>query len=78
MSPIDETLPQSRLAACQPPHRGGQGGIAAVNSTVNNNLSDYEILTDLRIAPMAPFSSLDTWAWEMPRWLATSIWVLPS
>lgn len=27
---------------------------------------------------MAPFSSRDTWAWEMPTSAETSIWVLPS
>ena len=37
-----------------------------------------ETLTDLRMALMAPFSRRETWAWEMPRELATSIWVLPS
>ena len=37
-----------------------------------------ETLTALRMALMAPFSSRDTWAWEMPRAPATSIWVLPS
>ena len=40
--------------------------------------SVYETLIDFRMAPMAPFSSLDTWAWDMPRVLATSIWVFPS
>ena len=39
---------------------------------------NHETLTDLRMAEMAPFSRRDTWAWEMPRVLATSIWVLPS
>ena len=28
------------------------------------------MLTDLRMALMAPFSSRETWAWEMPRVLA--------
>ena len=37
-----------------------------------------ETLTDLRMAEIAPFSRRDTWAWEMPREPATSIWVLPS
>ena len=45
--------------------------------SINDNLS-HDTLTDLRIAAMAPFSSLDTWAWEMPREEATSIWVFPS
>ena len=27
---------------------------------------------------MAPFSSLDTWAWEIPTSAETSIWVFPS
>ena len=31
-----------------------------------------------RIVLMAPFSRRETWAWEIPRVLATSIWVLPS
>ena len=44
---------------------------------INDHLS-HETLIYLRILWMAPFSSLDTWAWEMPRVLATSIWVLPS
>ncbi len=35
-------------------------------------------LTDFRMAPMAFFSSRDTWAWEMPTMDATSIWVFPS
>ena len=43
----------------------------------NDNLS-YDTLTDLRRAAMAPFSSRDTWAWEIPRESATSIWVFPS
>ena len=34
--------------------------------------------TYLRRVLMAPFSSLDTWAWEMRSILATSIWVLLS
>ena len=38
----------------------------------------YDTLTDLRMVLMAPFSRRETWAWEMPRVLATSIWVLPS
>lgn len=33
--------------------------------------------TDSLILLSAPFSSLDTWACEMPISLATSIWVLP-
>ena len=37
-----------------------------------------DTLTAFLMALMAPFSSLDTWAWEMPRVPATSIWVFPS
>ena len=37
-----------------------------------------ETLTDLRMAEMAPFSKRETWAWEIPKLPATSIWVLPS
>ena len=46
-------------------------------TTVNDNLS-HDTLSDFRMAAMAPFSSLDTWAWEIPREEATSIWVFPS
>jgi len=35
-------------------------------------------LTYFRNSQIAPFSSLDTWAWEMCMDLATSIWVIPS
>ena len=45
---------------------------------LNHNLPYQETLTDLRMAEMAPFSSRDTWAWEIPKREATSIWVLPS
>ena len=45
--------------------------------TLNYNFS-HETDTDFRMAEMAPFSSRDTWAWEMPRTPATSIWVFPS
>ena len=38
----------------------------------------HETLTDFRMALMAPFSSRETWAWEIPRASATSIWVFPS
>ncbi len=38
----------------------------------------HDTLTFFRMAEMAPFSNLDTWAWLMPRVAATSIWVLPS
>ena len=34
--------------------------------------------TDLRIWEIAPFSNRETWAWEIPKELATSIWVRPS
>ena len=47
-------------------------------SLINDYLSSYDTLTDLRMELMAPFSRRETWAWEMPRKLATSIWVLPS
>ena len=47
------------------------------SGAVNNNLH-HDTLTCLRIAEIAPFSNLDTCAWEMPRLRATSIWVLPS
>ena len=50
------------------------------NCTTNPKLlsSCYEMRMLLRMALMAPFSSRETWAWEMPRAPATSIWVLPS
>ena len=38
----------------------------------------YETDTPFRKSEMALFSNLDTWAWEMPRAPATSIWVFPS
>ena len=38
----------------------------------------YETLMNFRMVLMAPFSRRETWAWEMPKRLATSIWVLPS
>ena len=34
---------------------------------------DHETLMLFRIAEIAPFSSRDTWAWEIPREPATSI-----
>ena len=48
--------------------------------TINPNLFSfrYEMRMLLRMALMAPFSSRETWAWEMPRAPATSIGVLPS
>ena len=67
--------PLSRLhhtRPCGPPSPPGEGLKA-----LNNNLP-YETETLLRMAEMAPFSSRETWAWEMPSTLATSIWVLPS
>lgn len=42
------------------------------------SLFHFPYITLFRIVPMAPFSNLETWAWEMPKTLATSIWVLPS
>ena len=39
---------------------------------------DQERLKDFRMVLIAPFSSRDTCAWEIPREVATSIWVLPS
>ena len=38
----------------------------------------YETDTPFLKSEIALFSNLDTWAWEMPRAPATSIWVLPS
>ena len=38
----------------------------------------YDTLTDFRMEEMAPFSRRLTWAWEIPRVFATSIWVFPS
>ena len=45
---------------------------------LNNKTKGQEMLTYFRMVLMAPFSSRDTCAWEIPRWVATSIWVLPS
>ena len=74
---------QSRFARQLPPG-GSYGALRALSpqrgdtlTNVNNNLP-YETLMLLRMALMAPFSSRDTWAWEMPKTPATSIWVLPS
>ena len=47
-------------------------------SILHSTEGHYDTLTDLRIWEIAPFSSRDTWAWEIPSRLATSIWVLPS
>ena len=44
----------------------------------NPSAYDQEMLTDFRMAEIAPFSNRETWAWEMPKLPATSIWVLPS
>ena len=55
-------------------------------SPINSNLQQgsqwlpcfYDTAMIFRMAPMAPFSSRDTWAREMPSTPATSIWVRPS
>ena len=56
--------------------------IAKADTTVSRSTPEtpryHETLTDLRMALMAPFSSRDTCAWDIPRAEATSIWVLPS
>ena len=63
--------PHPRIRRMLSPHRGDKF------ITSNYNLS-YETLTVLRMDEIAPFSNRDTWAWEIPRVEATSIWVLPS
>ncbi len=51
---------------------------AAVNVAATVSISLYFPRNNPRMAEMAPFSSRDTWAWEIPRESATSIWVFPS
>ena len=53
-------------------------GDLGIAPTKQNDNFPYETLSDFRMAPIAPFSSRDTWAWEMPSRQATSIWVWPS
>ena len=43
-----------------------------------NDRKAYDRLKDFRMVLIAPFSSRETWAWEMPKAVATSIWVFPS
>ena len=74
-------LPQSKIGSEEPifaspllkagakiaPHRGARAvGPPFHIPHVNNNLP-YDTLISLRMEAIAPFSSRDTWAWEMPK-----------
>ena len=52
--------------------------IHAVTSCVKFQFVRQDTLTLFLRLPMAPFSRRLTWAWEIPRVDATSIWVFPS
>ena len=71
------TIPQSKIIDfCQLPlHKGAFGRYTA--KLINNNLY-YDTLICFRMVQMAPFSSRDTCACEIPSACATSIWVRPS
>ena len=82
---IDPSLPTGRQKICfyrkqinNPSANADTIIVHCPPSIIPNVVFSVQDEIAFRTLPNAFFSSLDTWAWEMPISFATSIWVWPS